>query len=878
MASAPASCSAGCGWEVVETDLFCSHCGQQLFQFEVEPAQVRLYGSPSDAEPARTAVKIGDGGWGRPKFTCINLPPWLLFEPPGTLRVDVDGLDDFNPKPAHITFQACPTDLVHDVEVSLWPKPALQFNQVKLARGFVRGAPAKLEAARLVVPLEIERMVFDPPWLESAVKLPYLLNPTPDLSRRVLHLPVRTTERAGNENRQISCTLWARGLAEPVTAAINLVFEDSPRLRIEEVGQEVRLLDGEGEFTLTFVNEHSKSVLWVEAISIHATDRAAPQLSFSVKQVRFSLEPGQTVEVLVEARRKGTQKLGHWFFDTLIDCNDPRVALKPQPLIIAVHDDALDGFVAVDYGTTDSTVAIVRKNPLGPANISLDRDSSDLKIYSNIYFQDWTPDDDPPYSWIIGRDARTLGQGIEARSRLLKAMKVEIGKPGIHRIPFPDKKHLAQLTAEQVVRYILIDLLRRTRRSLGRRPEKFVLCVPTRFSLRRKRLLKQEFLNAARHIGLAQLEERDVKLVDESLAAGLYCLRSPKREGTASVMVVYFGGGTTDITVFQVTWRGRGLDPDCVRIVGAWGDPNLGGEDITREIAKGLVLRNAAVNQGSGPLSERSVEPQAEDLKLVVSALENHLMRNPASDVDSLEKSLDEDIRKRLAGLLPPDLPLREFLAKDFMVSREVPIGLLKIRAAAKDVLDIYEKKLAGLKGDLQRMLQHIGLPRVDYLYLAGQSSQFPVVGRTLKDLAANDWEFVSDPDGNLALKECVAWGALRLAGRDLKVEGDKRLWNRLGYEAGGEFHELIEWGSAYPSPFTLNEDFHRGGRLKLELMENMRWMGAEEQELERFGRFEYELPRRESFECRISLDTEGSVILECQDGDLQWKRMSMAG
>jgi hypothetical protein len=164
---------------------------------------------------------------------------------------------------------------------------------------------------------------------------------------------------------------------------------------------------------------------------------------------------------------------------------------------------------------------------------------------------------------------------------------------------------------------------------------------------------------------------------------------------------------------------------------------------------------------------------------------------------------------------------------------------------------------------------------QVDQILLAGQSSRFPVVADELRELAG-DVSFVKDDQGKLLLKECVSQGALMLVGQQLKIEGENRLWTRLGYIPGAGFVELVPWGSPYPfsSPtiaFT-REDylfFRKDDQLKdwlvFEIYENTDLDGTLHNE--GFCRFRIPVDANltGAFSLRLQLDEKGQALGYCK-------------
>jgi hypothetical protein len=333
-------------------------------------------------------------------------------------------------------------------------------------------------------------------------------------------------------------------------------------------------------------------------------------------------------------------------------------------------------------------------------------------------------------------------------------------------------------------------------------------------------------------------------LVDESLAAGVFSLRAGTAGGGKAeftLMVVDFGGGTTDITVFRVKRDPKTKALLQVEIIGAWGVANLGGEDITQEVAQMLLAEfagkpepHSADSRKAASGESRKMVSDAELLKVTISELEELRRQTPSADAATLIAKLDRDALRRIgylclfdAGAKPEDLqkPVHEYLSKGTLAihSAMFASGKRVIEFPCAKVIEAYETRLTDLKRGLLKMLEMIALPKVDQILLAGQSSRFPVVREKLRDIAG-DINFVTDAKGNMLLKECVSQGALMLVGQQVKIEGENRLWTRLGYVLGAEFKDLVPWGSRYPfssQDVTFTRDDIFQGWLEIEINEN---------------------------------------------------------
>jgi len=514
---------------------------------------------------------------------------------------------------------------------------------------------------------------------------------------------------------------------------------------------------------------------------------------------------------------------------------------------------------------------------------------------------------EPPYEWLIGTDAKILGP--LRRERFVKAIKTKTGTNYKETIDFKEKAISRDLVPEEIIRFIMMDLVRLTKTALRQRPVRFILSVPTLFTLRKKEILEQTFTEAAKSLSL---NLQVVKSIDESLAAGLFyiLLSGPRDERVNNkesyrIMILDFGGGTTDITVLRVSQRPNsdgGFDVYEVEVVGAWGDATLGGEEITREIAKVLAVRflGRPIDDDEDFSEIKKLEDEAEAVKIAVSELQtlqremqgeleadrilegsNLALRFNLAYLDLKRSSTDDELRQLLEFYVNNNQQLK-------VQSSDFPGGQFVLISAA-EVVGIYQDKLETLKSEVDLLLNKIDrhaesshqtsvAPKVDVLLLAGQSSQFPTVAEIFNDVA--DYiDFVKDPKGELVLKECVSLGALYYSfilhgDLDVRITGLNRIWTRIGRPkfklgVGVQFQELIPWGKEYPcesETFSLtNADVMDRNKLVLRVFENLSM--DDTLKLEPFKDFEFSVDEvsLDRFPCKLRVNQDGTFSAQCQ-------------
>src|SRR6266545_1667182 len=200
--------------------------------------------------------------------------------------------------------------------------------------------------------------------------------------------------------------------------------------------------------------------------------------------------------------------------------------------------------LVIDLGTCH-TVAVVQREGQAPRPLLFD--GSPL-LPSGVYR-------DPGGTLAVGRDAERLSHLDPSRFEPYPKRCVDDGAVLLGDAPTP-------------VVELLAALLRRVvgEASPDGTPRLVTLTCPADWGPQRRDILR----TAARAAGL-----RDVRLVDEPVAAATYCaevLGQPVPVGR-SLLVFDFGGGTLDVTVVR-------RDPDGMRVLAVGGLDDLGGVDV----------------------------------------------------------------------------------------------------------------------------------------------------------------------------------------------------------------------------------------------------------------------------------------------------------
>ncbi|MEK6409788.1 MAG: Hsp70 family protein [Acidobacteriota bacterium] len=866
--------------------------------------------------------------------------PWLSVSLPGGPRIEsgkraevlisVDSLKlDVPINEDEFMLIASPANsekgITREIKVTVEVSPIPQVT----IRPFTVFAGRALDSSELIVDAEYPIIVtaarFDPPCFVLVGDAPREMG----VDQQTLPVRLALPQNRKLVSQSVSFELDVEGLDKALAGQFDLLVKKPATLVIEGL-EDIELLPGTEEELFLTLSNAGQEVLSVETIEIAPLDEHQDSVVPTLRSKRLAIEPEKRERVRLGAAADPQAKSGEYYFAIQFQSSDPDPGHNKRLLTVKVTDKEYPYFVSLDFGTTNSAVACFLEGTKTPKNLFLEKRTTDPKIYSNIFFKGYSDDKNPRFAVCIGKEAKMLGAMPENRSalrRFIKAIKTRAGKNHTEEIRFTEggPEGRFKLEAEEIIKFILAELLKLTQGALKKKPAKFILSVPTRFTLRRKEILREAFIKAAESIPLSINKP---KIIDESLAAGLFYIlvRGPrddvlKKKESYTLMILDFGGGTTDITVFRVRQRlkpdGSVEDIDRIEIIGAWGDATLGGEEITRDIAQILLERflGKSIKREEQSLEISRLEDEAEAVKLVVSELPRLKQSDGELDIESAIREASPILRENVAYISEPrtrsisDDELRIYLENYLKNDRQLAVRsndfdaksfeIQSVLIGEKEVIEIYERRLNELKSELYLLLERIGrkeglaepLKKVDVFLLAGQSSQFPTVERVLKDLAQNEnVDYVKDPEGKLALKECVSLGALHYSlyldqQSGPKITGDKKIWTRLGrlvprFGTGTEFEELVEWGAPYSSKadtFLLGQGSINETRqvLELEVRENLRFSNDPDN-TEVYGTFELPLTEDplEQYSCELRIDEDGKIKPFCRIGR-RWREMT---
>jgi hypothetical protein len=253
-----------------------------------------------------------------------------------------------------------------------------------------------------------------------------------------------------------------------------------------------------------------------------------------------------------------------------------------------------EGVVAIDFGTTNTCYAWKDDENFGSPRCS-------AEIPSVIFFRDVSDPDDPKLS--IGaeaeHDVREKTHLVSAYFSSLKRMLA--GAPV--RVIDP-KGNTAWYAPERIAGFYLKEVLARlAKRDLGKPVSRVVATFPPSFDERRVAAVRKSFEHAlgtdpgeAQSAVTLRLDEVSAAAFDHVYGKVYKAFRELKLDRkTLRILAIDVGGGTQDAVALDVELERRPRDATrvAVRLLGATGDKQFGGDDVTRALVEILQKKIA---------------------------------------------------------------------------------------------------------------------------------------------------------------------------------------------------------------------------------------------------------------------------------------------
>jgi molecular chaperone DnaK len=407
--------------------------------------------------------------------------------------------------------------------------------------------------------------------------------------------------------------------------------------------------------------------------------------------------------------------------------------------------------IGIDFGTTNSAVAVYRPNG--------------SEIIETISGDDYMPSviADTPEGLLTGEAAyRQLRRNPEFTftnvKRYLGRDYSEQEHGHFHLAEGPDGKvwwqgRTSLLSGPVLVAQILKSLLLAAEVRLGRKPTGAVIAVPVDFLPDQKSAL----LDAA---AIAGLDPKKTHLFEEPYCAALaYRLDREKYE---RILVYDFGGGTFDATVL----KGKGVN---TKAVGMSGSAQIGGADFDQRLAE------YAVNQ--------FFEKEGEDLRAY-----------PKQMVGILRAA--EDAKKVLSRAEMADIQEANVaFPKSGIASLNETVTRDQFEAMTEDLV----MRTVNSVNDALAMAS-MTIEQIDAVLLVGGQSRMPMIRDVLAAMFGEKKIVKDGPRAEQAVALGAAIRAAQIEGRIKDGVMQRIVPSSLGICVwGGAFHAFIPKGKVYP-------------------------------------------------------------------------------
>jgi molecular chaperone DnaK len=868
-------------WEPASDDAYCSGCGRQLLSLEVEPSSVVLISTIAPAKELRfrnegvRAIRVSieprDG---------VSVPG-LLFEPGASFeiasnaevraRVSVDGQRlpaGFQRAVEYICIVDGDTrrqrTLTLDVRSGPMPRlltPALDFEQIEEGKSVERPLQLTNDGS---VPLRIKSVRAEG---------------TPQL-----RVPDNYAERIVRYGETLSIpVVWQTALDEGATrdALVRIELANHPdvllvpataqtfRYRLELKPPTLRFPEAlaKRDYT-TSVRLENLGTTDVEITSIEG-DQA--WISVVARASRFTLLcPGsatkravsptifaRAVEIKVICSPRDLADGKHRGTVTIRPHAQEPVSLPIELTVVRPKEYA--DYIGIDFGTTNSVVAILSSRDKSGLALVQDEASGKDLIPSVLVFDD-------PETYKIGAAARN--EADTAPDRTVRSIKRVMGYERDRT--FFDRSYSAAQLASLIIRKLVQLAEERLHGESGNgthyNVRKAIITVPANFH----DLQIRDVLEACAAAGLDTEEEKAQRvearqseeigasvsagiILDEPSAAVLYYLdflrrtrssveisNAIARERGLKLLVFDYGGGTLDVAiagVTQVPGGGTGL-----RVLANLGDNDIGGDHIDILMMKEL-LRRCKQELPKFDLDTTLIASNFSDFQLR-SEIEgwNADVWRDLLRVRAQWKDVAEQVKIRIAESKQTAIDIRPDLLVRINGGKveQAPRGV-KISPLAADAVNSLLQPVLARSEELIRSalaLAEIDAKDVDYILHTGRQSLLPQIRACVRAM------FPGLSDGcdlleERHLKVCVAKGAAlyglmrdRLVARDARIlllSDGRRLPHSYGVETftnpvEPEFDEVIARGAQYPIERTKPyppEMVPPGGNLNLKFYQN---------------------------------------------------------
>lgn len=840
-----------CGyWVLAEDDRYCSWCSARLVELVLEPDSFLLF-QKRDSDGTRELRLCNKG---QVPIISIDISPdveWIeaepgsvaVLEPEGEVAIELRLIGDRFPanyQQGVVSVTSGDGEVGSELTADLYPEVGLiervDGGPVVLSEGEIERV-VKFRAQRGLVDVQGVR-VAEADWLRVRPVTPLPMRLTSELGNT---LELRATIDQGLLAREVASGAVipeaGEGDSSGVKVRMELVADLPGTVKVDPFFEVLRppllQLSGVHETADTQVYELEVEEIYcgeVRRVAVGIRNRGDQELAVSGIEVAgnaefLKLSSGGDCPVTVKPHQSHQ-------FDLLIDvtaaaaCETQEGSIRIRSnsfpagdfeLFVSAIPDSMpvfEGVIGVDYGTTNSCVAY--QSGLGePVMVPIERrgDTAADSIPSVVLYERVAEPAKRDYQ--VGTYAKSIMGAAGAAQSVIQSAKRQIGSGKEYTVRgFTDKAKM-KLTAEEVSSDTVRDILRRTELHLRQRVREVAITYPARFAWAQVEALKAAFQESDREVVLA---------LAEPVAAGLDFIIGGRQRGAYSLLVLDYGGGTTDVSLFLVDAADGRIAP---RLLGTDTKKNFGGDDVTR----------AVVDHFHRQLVE-GAEAEAEGVPLV-PPFERSAARSPVVADIGVQNwgtlwGVAEAAKIRLSRE-DDEQGFFEQMLGNILGSDGSPLPTTRVEIRLGEIHEAVAKPtraVIAMADALVRLCVDRGdIEGVGHVLLTGNASQLPLVRRQVAEaypqaeliagLPATDGDDAGDEDiregdgeargraaacaaGATGLKSCVARGACRAQmvrggmGAVLDLKGIDVATSRIGLvvmDPQPRFQPVIELG-----------------------------------------------------------------------------------
>jgi molecular chaperone DnaK (HSP70) len=514
--------------------------------------------------------------------------------------------------------------------------------------------------------------------------------------------------------------------------------------------EEIDIYEGiENEIELKIINSST------EPLTIESID-ASPPFNILESGVNFPWELPAGSDQLLNLNLD-TQIMEEEKGEASILINTRQIKPKKVEFLIEKRvAEYFDGILAVDFGTTNTTIAYKTGEEI--SFVPLEKKFSDMgkaALSPSVIRYDRVVEQIPE-KYVIGELARSLMIFYPRSS--VRSIKTSLGKKEeIRIIPVEENCGPTAFSAVKVTSHIIQRLKKIAENHLKKKIIKAVISHPSKFTHIQIEELKTAFK-------MARISIEDVIEEPEATAISYIIKKKEKidREGSYVIGVFDCGGGTTDITMIEVFEKRKDQERNLdVKVLATDGDRNFGGNNLT-EIMMDILMEK--INNGNIEFEKEYNE--VEGLRFYYTPADegdeqmNKIMIPKGIDWDrvvmynrswlwDLAETCKIELSNNETTVIDKSSAINFVNKDDDLVQLNVRFQIER-REFEERINDKFVKFVEKLK-----RMENKTVKDFDIIILSGMSSKIPLIYQVFSEHFEGRIEYADD------LKKCVVLGAI---------------------------------------------------------------------------------------------------------------------